>query len=223
MNNAVAYSVLCVYLAGLAIVALALLRRSGRLDTVLRENLRHLREEIHKKEEFLRELSRLAKGLALPADVSELDAQLNDLNEAVQTERGRITITETEREALDMRLRELESIQRQIDEGNRDVLSELDILRNEEREINAKTQALALRLKESSLKMNSLTDELSNYPSAVQRIAALKKELAEVEKRCLYFQEQIARVNAGYILLKKAYDVLDGEYALHYEKQQGPM
>lgn len=190
------------------------------VERQLKKNLKVIEEEHKTKEGLLTELAQLSLGLATEEQYDELGKRLEEVEESIRSEKGRRTITEAELEAIDTRLRELEELKRELEVSNMDAIKELDMLRSQERDITAKNESLRGQLETSLEQLDLLMDMLQSSAEAVERLTTAKGELIETEKKCSYYEEQIATINGKYMTLKKAYDALDIEYAQLYEKQQ---
>jgi chromosome segregation ATPase len=205
-----------------AFVALFLIvgQKHMRVGNQLKANMDMVREEVETKESLLGEIAEISLGMIPSNDYETLGQQIESLEESIRTERGRLTITEAELEAVDTRLRELEELKRELEVSNMDAVKELDMLRGQEREVKAQNEALKEQLENSMEQLEMLLTMLAHSAAAVSRLTTAKNELIETEKRAAFFEEQIAQINSKYMGLKKAYDALDIEYAQLYEKQQ---
>ena len=209
-----------VFLAGFGAIYVLLGKRFSADDEQLKANLEVLKAEQLTKEKILRELGQLALGYVTKEYFTQLDEQAKAAEEELRAEKGRLTITEAELEAVDVRLRELEELKRELEMSGIDAIRELELLRAQERDIASQNDALKSQLNSSIEQLDMLLDMLASSAEDVEKLQAAKKELLEAETKMQFYQENIALLNQKYMGLKKAYDALDIEYAQLYEKQQ---
>ena len=212
--------VVLIYGIGFGALYLVFGRKQIAVDRVLAGNLGISKSELNAKEKILEELAALSLGLVSRSVIDERSAKVAELEESIRAEKGRITITEAELEAIDTRLRELEELKRELEVSNIDAVKELEMLRSQERDIAAKNATLNSQLSDSISQMDILIGMLTNNAALVDRLTLAKGELVETEKKAAFYEDQISQVIRRYIELKKAYDALDIEYAQLYEKQQ---
>lgn len=209
-----------VFLGGFGAIYVLLGKRFSADDEQLKANLEILKTEQQTKMKILRDLGQLALGYVTKEYFTQLDEQAKAADEELRAEKGRLTITEAELEAVDVRLRELEELKRELEMSGIDAIRELELLRAQERDIAAQNDALKSQLNSSIEQLDMLLDMLASSAEAVEKLQAAKKELLEAETKMQFYQENIALLNQKYMGLKKAYDALDIEYAQLYEKQQ---
>lgn len=209
-----------IYVGGLAVLFLKLGRKHLVVDRQLRTNVEIAEQEKETKTKLLQQIANLSMGLVPQTDLEVIEHEKQGLEENIRAEKGRLTITEAELEAVDTRLRELEELKRELEVSNMDAVKELDMLRSQEREISQKNLALKEKLQESLEQLDLLLGMLQNSTVVVEKLTKAKTELLNTEAKCAYYEEQIAKINNKYMGLKKAYDALDIEYAQLYEKQQ---
>jgi len=180
----------------------------------------NLQHEYDTKKKILSDLAAASLGLINKTEHERVRSESAALEESIRAEKGRLTITEAELEAVDTRLRELEEIKRELEVSNMDAIKELEMLRAQERDAKAQNDALRSELESSFEQLEMLLEVLASSAAAVSRLNSAKNELVATEKKCTFYEEQIALINGKYMALKKAYDALDIEYAQLYEKQQ---
>lgn len=154
-------------------------------------------------------------------DISELRKKAKEvrgLQEAVKTERGRITITRAELETVETRLRELEEIERELEASGVETKEELNILEKKEKELGSKNEALKAQIAASMAKMDELFGQIQMTAEMQEQVTAMKTELLQTEEKIDLLLVQIEQGNDQYFGLKKRYDALDIEYAQLFEK-----
>lgn len=209
-----------IFTGGFVALFLAIKKRSSSDGILLLKNIETMKEEQKTKEGVLRDLAQLALGFVTKDYFEQLDEQVRSIEEELRTERGRLTITEAELEAVDVRLRELEELKRELEMSSIDAIRELELLRAQERDINQQNEGLRSQLQNSLEQLDTLLDVLASNAEATEKLQNAKRELLEAETKMQFYQEQISMLNHKYVGLKKAYDALDIEYAQLYEKQQ---
>lgn len=212
--------ILLIYVGGLGGLFSIIGKKALAIDNQLKENLKVIEEEEQTKLGILGELGELSLGLVETNLLETLTESKTEIEETIRAEKGRLTITEAELEAVDTRLRELEELKRELEVSNMDAVKELDMLRAQEKDIAQKNEAMRSRINASVEQIEMLLGQLASSAEAVERLSNAKNELIDIEKKCGYYEDQIAQINSQYMSLKKAYDALDIEYAQLYEKQQ---
>jgi len=209
-----------IFILGFTALSLLLKKKYSSDDEQVQKNIEIMKAEQKTKLDLLRDLAQVSLGYVTSEYFADLVEQAKNVEEEVRTEKGRITITEAELEAVDVRLRELEELKRELEMSSIDAIRELELLRAQERDITQQNDGLKGQLKNTFQELDQLLEMLASNTEAVNRLHAAKKELMESEVKHQFYQEQIALLNQKYVGLKKAYDALDIEYAQLYEKQQ---
>ncbi|MFN8390359.1 MAG: hypothetical protein U0136_08730 [Bdellovibrionota bacterium] len=209
-----------IFLGGFGGIFVWLGKKYSADDLQLQKNIDVLMAEKKTKEGILRDLAQVALGYVTKEYFEQIVEQHRSAEEELRAEKGRLTITEAELEAVDVRLRELEELKRELEMSSIDAIRELELLRAQERDIANQNETLKNQLKASLEQLDMLLDALQSSGEAVERLTNAKKELLDAEVKTQYYQENIAILNHRYVDLKKAYDALDIEYAQLYEKQQ---
>ena len=209
-----------IFIVGFTVLFFLLKKKFSSDDEQIQKNLQVMKAEEQTKMTLLRDLAGISLGYVTAEYFEDLVQQAKTVEEEVRTEKGRITITEAELEAVDVRLRELEELKRELEMSSIDAIRELELLRAQERDITQQNDGLKGQLKNTFQELDQLLEVLASNTEAVNKLHAAKKELMEAEVKHQFYQEQIALLNQKYVGLKKAYDALDIEYAQLYEKQQ---
>jgi chromosome segregation ATPase len=212
--------IILVFLGGAGGVIGMLNKQFGAHDQRMRESLQTVEEEFKKKREIISELAQLSLGLISAQAFERLNGELASSEEKLRSERGRLTITEAELEAVERRLRDLEELKRELEVSSLEASRELELLRTQQRDINAENERLKNNLNQATEKIDVLLLELSGEKKVVELMTSTKAELAQIEKQCEEYASQTHLINTKYMDLKKAYDALDIEYAQLYERHQ---
>lgn len=179
-----------------------------------------IEREIATKSEILEDLAKISLGLTERQEIEKVVEDIASVEEKIRSERGKATITEAEIEAIDLRLRELEELKRELEVSSLDSARELEMLKSQQRDLAARNDVLRQQLSSSSEQIDYLLGVLTHSAEGTERMMKLKAELADMEQKIESYMEQIAFLNQKYMSLKQAYDALDIEYAQLYEKQQ---
>lgn len=155
------------------------------------------------------------------ASEDELFSRARDFlvaRESLKAERGRVTITQAELEAIENRLRELEEISRELEASTTETKEELKILQRKESELKTKNDGLRTQIANSTAKMDALMAEIEMTAKMQDRVAVMKAELFRAEEQSQTLLNEIQRSNEQYFILKRRYDALDVEYAQLYQQ-----
>lgn len=183
-------------------------------------NLENAQNEYETKKKFLENIAVSVPGLISQEDLEEYKASLVVFENQIAIEKGKCSISEAELDALDVRLREIEELRRELEVSNMDAIKEVEMLRAQERDMSNQNQAIKDQLQSSLEQIDILLDVLHASAEAVDQLNKTKNEMIEVEKNITYYESAIANINQQYVALKRAYDALDIEYAQLYEKRQ---
>lgn len=210
--------ILVAFIAGYTLFVVRKARVS--VEQAHQNNLENAKNELILKQKLLESIAISVPGLISEEDVSEYKDNLAIYESQISTEKGKCAISEAELDALDVRLRELEELRRELEVSNMDAIKEVEMLRAQERDISNQNEAIHAQLQSSLEQIDILLDTLHNNAGAVDQLNKTKNEIIEVERKIGYYEEEIAKINQNYVALKRAYDALDIEYAQLYEKRQ---
>lgn len=190
---------------------------SGRKE-VMAANLQALQSGLEDRRQLLRELAEICRGMVSAEVCDRARDDLASEEEGLRAEKGRFTIAQAELEAVDIRLRELEEIEKELESSGLEASKELEMMRSQERELQQRNDRLRQQLDSALLQFDKLIHDLASSHEAVTRLTAAKNELIETQKKIQYYEQEISMINRKYMDLKRAYDALDIEYAQLYEK-----
>lgn len=202
---------------GVAIFLIQL--KANGIRQVLLTNVTSQEEEKQTKLEILDQLAEIALGCANDQLLEKVNADVAKAEEDLRAEKGKITITQAELEAVETRLRELEEIERELQTSSIDAAKELEMLQAQSREISLRNEKMKEELDQAVLQLDMLISQLASSQEATTKLTEAKTQLTEAQEKCFWYDEQISILNSKYMELKKAYDALDIEYAQLYEKQ----
>ena len=181
-------------------------------------------DELQQKKEIFERVSALQAELIDPSQVKGQAKSYLIARESLKAERGRVTITQAELETIEVRLRELDEIARELDASMTETKEEMKILKRKEGELASKNESLRGQISDSTTKMDAIISEIEMSAQMQEQIVSLKSELSQADVQIENLMGEIQKGNDQYFILKKRYDALDIEYAQLYEKfaeQQG--
>lgn len=202
-----------------AFVVFSLFSQVALRKAVVAENLEVIQDELADKKKILSELATASLGLVPASHLEALRVEIAAEEETLRTEKGRVTIIQAEMEAVDLRLRELEEIAKELENSGVEAAREVEMLRARERDLEAQNAKLQEHLDTSMIQLDKLSHDLAGTEGATESLMRTKEEMEKVQLQLKFYEEQIGLVNRKYLDLKKAYDALDIEYAQLYEKQ----
>lgn len=188
------------------------------------ESAANLAEEVATKRELNERIKTLSAELLDIGLLRDKVAELIVSKESLKAERGRVTITQAELETIEVRLRELDEIARELEASMTETKEELKILQRKEKELSNKNEALREQIQSSLSKMDEIISQIELTAQMQEQITRARADLMKTEEQITTLLEQIQAGNEQYFILKKRFDALDIEYAQLYEKfaeQQG--
>lgn len=200
-------------------VVFSLFSQVSERKAVLRENLQIIEEELKEKQTILGEIAVSSLGLVSSDILDQMKIDIAKEEENLRTEKGRVTIIQAEIEAVDLRLRELEEIEKELENSSIEASREIEMLRARERDLEVQNQKLREQLDNCLMQLDRLLHDLASSHEAVTQLTSAKNEMISTQKQIQFYEQQISLLNRKYLELKKAYDALDIEYAQLYEKQ----
>ena len=190
-----------------------------RMANVGRERLyTNMLEEVEQKRALWQQVQRLSADMADPKELGETVRSFSVARESLKAERGRVTIAQAELDMIELRLRELEEIHRELEASTTETKEELRILQRKEDELKAKNDGLRFQIADTTAKMERLMSEIELSAQMQEQITALQSELVRAEEQAQTLMNEIHKGNGQYFILKKRYDALDVEYAQLYQQ-----
>lgn len=183
-----------------------------------REQVEALEEEVRIKREMCERIDSIKEQ---SIDFGELKTKVQELliaKESLKAERGRVTITQAELETIEIRLRELDEIARELEASALETKEELKILQKKEKDLNQKNDVLKAQIADSVSKMDDIFSKIEMNAQMQERVDKMKQEMIKTESQITTLLIQIQQGNEQYFVLKKRYDALDIEYAQLFEK-----
>lgn len=161
----------------------------------------------------------LFKGHLVPCDEMRMVVSSTiEHGDIIQAERGRAAIAKVELESVELRLRELDEIEGELDASELESKEELKILKSREEELRLKNEELKNRINESLSILEELRSKVAMTEEQARIFKNMEDELLYAQEQIDELRAQIAKGNDHYFQLKRRYDALDIEYAQLYEK-----
>ena len=207
-------SIFLVFIGGTVVLMMTKIRERKE---VLEKNLDILQQATEERKKLIEETADLALGLVSGDALEGVEAKLKELQEQIQAEQGRLTITQAELDAIESRLRELEEFEREFEASQIQSSREVDMLRKQDVDIGEKNGEIKERISELQNTIGEFESEIrdENFNNSY---GALKEELSETDQKIDEITQVISDLNQEYVGLKHTYDALDIEYAQLYEK-----
>ena len=218
MITTAAIVVALIFLAAAGFISFSLFRKVNGQKEITLLNLNTLQTELEEKKQILENLAKFSVGLIMAEDRDKAQEGLSAVREAVESEKGRVTILQAEAEAVDVRLRELEEIERELDSSGIEAAREMGMLRAQDKDIEFRNTKLFEMHEEAELLLNRISSNVTD-PEVLSLIEKARADLKGSQERLKHFQDELPTLNEKYMSLKRAYDALDIEYAQLYEKQ----
>jgi chaperonin cofactor prefoldin len=200
-------------------VAFSLFRKVNQQKEIVLLNLKTLQTELEEKKKILEELGAMSLGLISTAQLDEIQSSLSGDEEALRTVKGKATLLQAEAEAVDIRLRELEEIERELEASSIEAGREMELLRAQERDMGARNTKLTTELESYLIQLDKLLLDAADDPKLIEALKKAREQLEIGQSQLKHFESEIPLINEKYMGLKRAYDALDIEYAQLYEKQ----
>jgi chromosome segregation ATPase len=201
-----------------------LFKMSKKLNAGSQVAFELLSDEVKQKRSISETLMQLESQMVDPVELKTAARSFLIARESLKAERGRVTITQAELETIEVRLRELDEISRELEASMTETKEELKILQRKEGELSNKNAQLKAQIADSVSKMDSIMSDIEMSAQMQEHITRMKAEIVKAEEQIETLLTQITAGNEQYFILKKRYDALDIEYAQLYEKfaeQQG--
>jgi len=177
-----------------------------------------LSDEVGQKRELWARVQAFKAEMADETQLSEGVQQFLAARESLKAERGKATLTRAELEALEVRLRDLEEIGRELEASSTETKEELKILQRKEGELRTRNDTLRGQIADSLSKMDALIAEIEMSAQMQEQVAVMKSELLRSEEKIQTMLNEIQQNNEQYFNLKRRYDALDVEYAQLYQQ-----
>ena len=119
---------------------------------------------------------------------------------------------------IEVRLRELEEITRELEASTTETKEELKILQRKEEDLKSKNDHLRVQIAVTTSKMETIMSEIEMSAQMQEQVLKLRGDLLQSEEQGQTLLNEIQRGNEQYFILKRRYDALDVEYAQLYQQ-----
>lgn len=218
MSNYIFLLVLLVALFQSGLVAFYVFNRARHANDHLVKQFELLEDELQQKRDLWAKVEAVQGELAEEPELRRVGREYLNARDLIKAEKGRATITQSELETLDVRMRELEEIGRELEASQTETKEELKIIRRKEDDLRSKNESLRGQIADSLAKMESLIAEIEMTAQMRNQVAVMRSELLKSEEKIQRMLDQIQESNEQYFNLKRRYDALDVEYAQLYQQ-----
>jgi chromosome segregation ATPase len=177
-----------------------------------------VKEELSIKRELWNRLESLRREMADPADHERALSEVNIARESLKAERGRFIITQAELESVELRLRELDEVNRELEASTLETKEELKILQKREGDLKTKNEELRVQIADSTTKLEALMSEIEMSVQMQEHVKVMRADLLKSEQQVETLMNEIQKGNEQYYISKRRYDALDVEYAQLYQQ-----
>jgi chromosome segregation ATPase len=200
------------------LIALFVFNRARHANDEVVAQYEIIKDEVQQKRDLWSKVEAVQGEIADDGEFKRVSRDFLGARESLKVERGRVTITQAEIEALEVRMRELEEIGRELEASQTETKEELKILRRKEDDMRDKNNSLRGQIADSLAKMDALIEEIELTAQMQNQVAFMKSELLRSEEKIQTMLNQIQDTNEQYFNLKRRYDALDVEYAQLYQQ-----
>lgn len=200
------------------VVGFVLFRRAVSAGSEHKAEHAALKDELAQKRALWAKIETLQQELADPAEYDAVNSELSVIRDALKAERGRVIITQAELESVEVRLRELDEVTRELEASTLETKEELKILQKKEGELQTKNQELRVQIADSTSKMEVLMGEIEMSVQLDEQVKNMRADLLKCEEQVETLMNEIQKGNEQYFIAKRRYDALDVEYAQLYQQ-----
>jgi chromosome segregation ATPase len=156
--------------------------------------------------------------MASPAEHEKSLSEVNVARESLKAERGRVIITQAELESVEVRLRELDEVNRELEASTLETKEELKIFQKREVDLKTKNEELRVQIADSTTKLEALMSEIEMSVQMQEQVKVMRADLLKSEEQVETLMNEIQKGNEQYFISKRRYDALDVEYAQLYQQ-----
>jgi chromosome segregation ATPase len=200
------------------LVAAFLFRRAIQEGEEDRSANSQVREELAIKRELWSRLESIRQQMANPRDYEKATSDANVARESLKAERGRVIIAQAELESVEVRLRELDEVNRELEASALETKEELKVLQKREGDLKTKNEELRVQIADSTTKLEALMSEIEMSVQMQEQVKMMRADLLKSEEQVETLMNEIQKGNEQYFIAKRRYDALDVEYAQLYQQ-----
>lgn len=200
------------------LVGAFLFRRTMLAGKEARSSSQAIKEELALKQELWSRIESISAEMADPVEYEKINADVSRAREALKAERGRVIIIQAELESVEVRLRELDEVNRELEASALETKEELKIFQKRESELKTKNEELRVQIADSTTKMEALMSEIEMSVQMQEQVKIMRADLLKSEEQVETLMNEIQKGNEQYFIFKRRYDALDVEYAQLYQQ-----
>lgn len=212
------WAVIVIAIAQAVLVGVFLFRRAMQIGREAGNANQSIKEELAVKQELWSRIESICAEMADPAEYEKVSADVATAREALKAERGRVIITQAELESVEVRLRELDEVNRELEASALETKEELKIFQKRESELKTKNDELRVQIADSTTKMEALMSEIEMSVQMQEQVKIMRADLLKSEEQVETLMNEIQKGNEQYFVFKRRYDALDVEYAQLYQQ-----
>lgn len=178
----------------------------------------NIKEELKIKEELWSRIEQILGEMADPEDYRRANEELARARDSLKAERGRVIILQAELEGIEVRLRELDEINRELEASALETREELKMLQKRETDLKTKNEELRVQIADSTVKLEALMSEIEISVQMQEQVKIMRADLLRCEQQVEMLMNEIQKGNEQYFISKRRYDALDVEYAQLYQQ-----
>lgn len=199
-------------------IGAVLFKRAGTAVRRANEANEAIKEELAIKRELWSRIETISEQMADPADYVQANAEVAKARELLKAERGRVIISQAELESIEVRLRELDEVTRELEASALETKEEVKIFEKREGELRTKNGELRVQIADSTSKMEELMSKIEMSVQMQEHVKMMKADLLRSEQQGENLLNEIQKANEQYFTMKRRYDALDVEYAQLYQQ-----
>jgi chromosome segregation ATPase len=200
------------------VVGVFLFRRVMQVGREANSSNQSIKEELAIKQELWGRIESICAEMADPVEYENISGDVSQARDALKAERGRVIIIQAELESVEVRLRELDEVNRELEASALETKEELKIFQKRESELRTKNDELRVQIADSTTKMEALMSEIEMSVQMQEQVKIMRADLLKSEEQVETLMNEIQKGNEQYFVFKRRYDALDVEYAQLYQQ-----
>ena len=200
------------------VVGAFLFRRAMQAGREVGSANQSIKDELAIKQELWGRIESISAEMADPVEYENISTDVSKAREALKAERGRVIIIQAELESVEVRLRELDEVNRELEASALETKEELKIFQKRESELKTTNDDLRVQIADSTTKMEALMSEIEMSVQMQEQVKIMRADLLKSEEQVETLMNEIQKGNEQYFVFKRRYDALDVEYAQLYQQ-----
>jgi chromosome segregation ATPase len=212
--------ILIIAIIEIALVAFGLWYVFNKKIGAAYQSLTAIKEQILERKKLKSDIEERADKMVNIEVLAFAVTQYRKIEAEFETEKTKVALVQSDLDMSEKRLRELEEMEREIQNSRIDLEQELEALKSKESQLRNKNDKLKTDITESMQYAEELIWEIELSAQIIEQVKFVKSHLIATEDKIEKLLLQIEEANKQYSNLKIRYDALDIEYAQLYEKSQ---